>query len=124
VAENGSISPQGVIQLVDSEEEGRSPTTDRRWLIEKCNLTIIWTTLVRPQVIFTIRSMTVRHIIQPNRKKGITEFTCVKVTMVTMVKIRLCGKQWAKLHNYSKLLTIQRPHPVFFQNWSNSGNFL
>ena len=33
--ENGSISLKDTTQPVDSEEEGRSSTMDRRWLIER-----------------------------------------------------------------------------------------
>jgi len=35
VAENGSISRNDTTQPVDSEGEGRSPTTVRRWLMKK-----------------------------------------------------------------------------------------
>ena len=36
MAENGSMSPlKDTTQPVDSEEEGRSSTMDRSWLIEK-----------------------------------------------------------------------------------------
>jgi len=49
VAENGSISLKDTTQPVDSEEEGRSSTMDKRWLIEKKDSPSIETPGLSPQ---------------------------------------------------------------------------